>query len=138
MRLGGLILSNEVAYMSANEPPTPDDVAANTPISAAEAQMIADAMTPVQDIAGVGSSFGSAFENAPGVGPQLVGSVLQTIALQVDLASNSAEAVARGIDFYITAQTGTMEELFPPPEQLAEQLRDEAMLLRDLTESGPP
>lgn len=117
-------------------PPTPDELAARFPISATEAQIIADAMSPLQDLTGIGSSVGDAMENAPGAGPPFVGSVLKTIALQVNLASQSAETIARAIDFYLTAQGEAAEELFPPPEVIAEQLEENARVLQDLAQ-GP-
>lgn len=122
--------------MGASEPPTPDELANEFPITADEAQLIADAMSPLQDIASAGGSVGSAFENAPGVGPQLAGSALNTLATQVDLVSNSAETVARAIDFYVTAQGGAMEELFPPPDQIAAQLDQDAQVVADLLQPG--
>lgn len=108
--------------MSASEPPGPEELADEFPISAMEAQLIADSMTPFQDLTGVGSSFGSAMENAPGPGPKFVGSTLKIISMQVDLASQSVETFARAIDFYVTAQGGALEEAFPPPDVLADQL----------------
>ena len=118
--------------MSANEAPTPDELADEFPIAPEEAQAIADAMSPLQRIAGAGGSFGGALEDVPGAGPQLVGTVLQNISAQVNLASNSAEAAARAIDFYVAAQSGAMEELFPPPQQIAEQLERDAETLASL------
>jgi len=122
--------------MSTNEPPSAGDLSDRFPITALEAQAIADAMAPVQDIASASASVGSAFENAPGAGPPLVGAVLTTISQQVDMVSQSAEVIARAIDFYITAQGGQMEELFPPPDVLAEQLRGDIGIIRDLAVPG--
>jgi hypothetical protein len=122
--------------MSAGQPPSPDELADQFPITPDEAQSIADAMSPLQDLAGAGGSFGSALENAPGAGPQLVGTILQNIAAQVNLASNSAEAAARAIDFYVTAQSSAFDELFPPPNQIAAQLEQDAEALSSLTPPG--
>lgn len=123
--------------MSASEPPGPDELADRFPITAVEAQAIADAMSPVQDIASAGASIGAAFENAPGAGPKLVGTVLQNVATHVDLVSNNAETVARAIDFYVTAQGGAVEDLFPPPDRIAQQLEDDAAPLVDLLNNPP-
>jgi hypothetical protein len=102
-------------------PPTPEEMAAQFPIRPEEAQAIADAMTPLQDLTGVGDSFGGALQNVPGPGPKLVGSVLKNISIQVNLASQSAEAVAHAIDFYVQSQAGALEDLFPPPDVMAQQ-----------------
>lgn len=106
------------------------------PISATEAQLISDAMTPIQNLTGVGSSVGNALEDVPGAGPALVGSVLQNVATQVELASQSAEMVANIIDFYVKAQGGAVEELFPPPDVLAKDIRQQTGIIRNAFE--PP
>lgn len=112
--------------MSANEPPTPSDLEAQLGITAAEAQLIADAMSPLQDLTGVGSSLGSAMASADAPGPAVVGAVLESVALQVNLASTSAETLAHALDFYVQSQSATLEELFPPPSVLAQQVSDDA------------
>lgn len=122
---------------SPGDGPGAAELADRFPISPMEAQMIADAMTPIQDLTGVGSSVGSVMESAPGAGPPFVGSVLKTVSVQVNLASQSAETLARAIDFYVTSQTGSAEELFPPPAQMAEQIRQDAEPLRNFIEQGP-
>lgn len=115
--------------MSASGPPTPQELSDRLGIRPEQAQQIADAMGPVQDLAGVGSSLGSAMEGAPGAGPRLIGALLQNIATQVNFASTSAETVARAFEFYVEAQVGSLETLFPPPEKVAEQVSDDAMPL---------
>jgi hypothetical protein len=109
--------------MPPSGPPTPDELQQQFPISPEEAQAIATAMTPLQDITGVGSSLGSAMEGLPGTGPAFAGTVLQTIAAQVNLTSQSAEAVARALQFYVQAQEESFEAAFPPPDVIAEQLQ---------------
>lgn len=109
--------------MSAQGPPTPEEMAAQFPITAEEAQAISDAMTPVQNVLQAGDNVGNMLEGMPGEGPKLVGTVLQSVSAQANLASQSAEMLARAIDFYVTAQGGAIEELFPPPQELAAQLR---------------
>lgn len=111
--------------MSAQEPPTPEEMAAELPITAEEAESIADAMTPLQNLTDVGSSAGNVMEDLPGPGPKLAGTVLRNVSTQVNLASQSAELVARSIDFYVTAQGGAIEDLFPPPAALAMQLEQD-------------
>lgn len=123
---------------SVTAPPGPQEIADNFPISPDEAQIITDALAPVQSLTGVGSSFGSAMESVPGRGPPLLGSALKTIALQVNLAAESTQTFARAIDFYLTAQSGTADDLFPPPEQIADQLERQGQPLMDLFEQGPP
>lgn len=115
--------------MSASGPPTPEELALELGISPMEAQQIADAMTPLQDLTGVGSSVGSALTNTPGAGPRLVGTLLQNIAHQVNLASTSVETVARAMEFYIEAQGESLEALFPPPGELATQAGEDAQPL---------
>ncbi len=117
--------------MSASPPPTPDELAERFPISAMEAQAIADAMTPLQNFTNVGSSVGNTLEDVPGPGPKLVGAILRDISTQVNLASQSFETIARAIDFYATAQGGAFEELFPPPQELAAQLEQQADMVID-------
>jgi hypothetical protein len=123
--------------MSAS-PPTPEDLQRRFPITSAEAQAIADAMSPLQNITGVGDSFGGALEDLPGAGPKLAGTVLRNISTQVNLASQSAETLARAIDFYVTAQGGAMEDLFPPPDQIAAQLEQDVETFGDLFRNEPP
>lgn len=125
--------------MSASEPPTPDELAREFPLTPEQADAFADAMTPVQDITGVGSSIGSALENAPGAGLPFLGTLLQQASAQADLASVSAETLARALEFYIASQTQTAEELFPPPEQLvAEAQRDAEPVFDLLRNPGEP
>lgn len=109
--------------MSASEPPTPDEIAAQFPVTPDEAAEIADALAPLQRFTGVGDSVGAAMEQFPGPGNRLVGSVLRNVAMQVNMAAQSVELVARIIDFYVTAQGGALEDLFPPPHVIAEDLQ---------------
>lgn len=109
--------------MSASSDPSPGELAERFPISPLEAQAIADAMDPLQDVAGVGSSFGSALENTPGAGPQLVGVVLQNMAFQINTLSTGAETLARAITFYIEAHSKGPDEVFPPPHEAVKQLQ---------------
>lgn len=128
--------------MSASGPPTPDEIAEATGIDPMEAQAIADSMEPLQNLTGVGGSVGSALSDAPGAGPRLVGVMLESMAQQVNLASTSAEAVARAVEFYIEAQTGTLEDLFPPPGEVADKAGQDAEPLVDaiarMIENSPP
>lgn len=128
--------------MSAQQPPTPDELVEQLGLTPEEAQAVADAMTPLQDITGVGASVGSALEGAPGAGPQLIGTVLQNIANQVNLASTSVESVARAFEFYIEAQNKSIEQLFPPPSKIAENVSEDVMPLVEaidrLAEQGQP
>ena len=107
--------------MSASEAPSPGDIANEFPISPDEAQVIADAMSPLQDLAGAGGAIGSAMEGIPGPGPKLVGIVLQNLATHADLASVSVETLAHAMTFYVESQTKGLEMLFPPPHVAAEQ-----------------
>jgi hypothetical protein len=117
-------------------PPTAADLEQRFPLSAVEAQAIADAMTPLQNLTGVGGSFGNAMEDLPGPGPKLAGTVLRTVSTQVNLASQSAEVVARAIDFYVTAQGGAVEDLFPPPQEMVTQLERDVEAFSDIL--APP
>lgn len=128
--------------MSAEGPPTPEEIVEATGIGPMEAQALANAMQPVQDITGVGGSLGSAMAGTDAAGLRLTGTVLETLSQQVDLASTSVESLARAMEFYIEAQTASFEELFPPPSTLAEQVSDDAMPLveaidRLIDQSGP-
>lgn len=111
--------------MSAAQPPPPEELQQEFPFSAEEAQAFAEAMGPVQDLLEVGASFGDALEAAPGPGNKLAGALLQQMAAQADLASVSIETIVRAMNFYIEAQVGTFEDLFPPPDVLAEQLQSD-------------
>lgn len=102
------------------------------PLTAEEAQLIADAMTPLQNFTDIGSSVGNTLEEMPGSGNRLVGSVLRNISTQVNLASQSVEVLARAIDFYVTAQAGALEDLFPPPDVLAAELEQTSEPVFDL------
>lgn len=125
--------------MSAADGPTPDELAEQFPITAEEAQAIADAMTPLQNFMGVGDSLGNSLEDLPGPGPKLVGTVLQNISSQVNLASQNAEVLARAIDFYVTTQADGLEAAFPPPHEIAEQLRQQGETITEAIEQfGPP
>lgn len=115
--------------MSAAGPPSPEELAMELGITPMEAQRIADAMTPLQDLTGVGSSVGSALSNTPGAGPRLVGTLMENISQQVDLASTSVETLARAMEFYIEAQGESLEALFPPPGELAAQAGEDAQPL---------
>jgi len=109
--------------MSASEPPTPDDIASEFPVSPDEAIQIADALAPIQRLTGVGDSVGATLEEVPGPGNRLAGTLLRNAALQVGMVSQSAELAARIIDFYITAQGGAVEDLFPPPQEVLKGVR---------------
>jgi len=121
--------------MSASGEPTPDDLQNEFPINSEEAQAIADAMDPIQNLAGMGSALGSGLEEAPGAGTSLAGSLLKNFSAQADLASVSAETLARAITFYIEAQSESFEVLFPPPhvalQRFGEDIQPLAELLRD-------
>lgn len=112
-------------------PPTPDELVQRFDITADQAQTIADAMEPLQDLTGIGDSIGSALEGAPGAGYPFIGAVLQNIALQVNMVSQSAEVMARAIHFYAEAQGGAVSDLFPPPHVLAGQLQEDFEPARD-------
>jgi hypothetical protein len=118
--------------MSASGGPTADDLQQEFPISSEEAQAIADAMDPIQNIATMGSALGSGLEQAPGSGTSLAGAVLQNMSTQVDLASVSAETLARAITFYIEAQQESIETLFPPPHVAVQQFGEDMEPLVEL------
>lgn len=126
--------------MSAREPPDPDELVEQFPLSPEEAQAIADAMSPLQNATGVGDSVGNVLEDIPGPGPKLVGSVMRQVSTQVNLASQSAEVLARAITFYAEAQTGSVQNLFPPPYVLADQIQQDidpaADFIRDRTDDA--
>lgn len=108
--------------MSASEAPTPEEMAQEFPITPEQARQLAEALTPLQNFTDIGSATGYTLEELPGPGNKLVGVVLRNVATHVNLASQQAELVARVIDFYVTAQTEGMQDLFPPPEVLAAEL----------------
>ena len=115
--------------MSARQPPTPEELADQAGLDADTAQAIADGMQPLQDLTDVGATFGGALEGMPGTGPRFVAIVLQNAAAQVNLASTSVEALARGLELYFDAQAGSLETLFPPPQQIAAHAGEQAMPL---------
>jgi len=117
--------------MSAAGPPGVEEIIDQTGLDPMEARAIANAMQPLQDVTDVGSSIGTALSEAPGAGPRLIGIVLESISQQVDMASTSAEALARGVEFYFEAQTGSLETLFPPPSAVADQVNDQTKPLVD-------
>lgn len=123
--------------MSASQPPTPDDLVARFGVTPSDAQAIADAMTPLQSLTSAGGDVGAFLEASPASGPQLAGIVLQNISTQVQLVSQSAEVLARALAFYAEAQGGAVEALFPPPDQLAQQLQDQYRPLFDLLGDSP-
>lgn len=124
--------------MSASDGPTPEELAERFPISPEEAQAIADAMTPLQNLTDSGASLGNVMEDLPGSGPKLMGTVLRNISTQVNLASQNAEVLARAIDFYVTSQTEGFEELFPPPQVLADQLRQQGETITEAFDQFRP
>lgn len=125
--------------MSAREPATPEELVNEFPITAEEAQAIADAMTPVQNFSDVGASLGNTFEEVPASGPRFLGVILRNLSTQVNLASQNAEVIARAIDFYVTTQTESLEAAFPPPEEIARIIREDFRPLRELaSEQFPP
>lgn len=128
--------------MSASNEPTADDLQGDFPVSSEEAQAIADAMDPIQNLAGMGSALGSGLEEAPGSGTSLVGSLLKSASAQADLASVSAETLARAITFYLEAQQESIEVLFPPPHVAVQQFEQDieplAELIRERGMGGPP
>ena len=107
------------------------------PVTIEEAQRIAEAIGPVQQAAGAGSDLGSVLTDAPGEGPQLVGVVLQNLSLHIDLATSSIELITKAAEFYISSQTQTATELFPPPQEAAAQIRQDFEPLRELIQNGP-
>lgn len=115
-----------------------DDVANEFPITPDEAERIADALGPAQQVAGIGSDVGSVMSEAPGAGPQLVGSLLQTLSVQLDLASVSIETLARAVQFYFATQQETAAQLFPPPSEFAAQAQRDFAPLVELVREGPP
>jgi hypothetical protein len=121
--------------MSASGEPSAEDFQQEFPITPEEAQAIADAMDPIQNVATMGSALGSGLEEAPGAGTSLVGSVLKNMSTQADLASVSAETLARAITFYIEAQQESIDTLFPPPhvavQRFGEDIEPLAELLRE-------
>lgn len=112
--------------MSAQQPPDPETIVGDLGVDPAEAQALADAMAPLQDLTGVGGSLGSALANVDAPGPQFVGTMLQTVALQANLASTSVESLARAIELYVGTQTESLETLFPPPDRIAAEAGEEA------------
>lgn len=124
--------------MSANEPPSPAELEAQLPISSVEAQAIADAMDPLQNLASVGDALGSGLQDAPGTGTSLVGSIFQHASTQLDMASVSAETLARAVQFYVEAQTEGFETLFPPPHVAVQQFSDDIAPIAEMLEKGPP
>lgn len=111
--------------MSASEPPGPEALVEEFPITPEEAVAIAEAMGPIQNITGSAGSMGKTLNRAPGVGPKFAGAVLQNISAQVNLASTSFETLARAMQFYIESQSGAAGDLFPPPEVVAAQAEED-------------
>jgi hypothetical protein len=122
--------------MSVSGEPTADDLAAQFPLSAAEAQAIADAMTPFQNIIDVGASGGKVLEDLPGPGLPLAGTMLQHLAAQANLVSVSLETLARALTFYVEAQSKGLAELFPPPHELAAQVERDIQPVSDALRGG--
>ena len=113
--------------MSASPPPTPDELVAELGVTPEDAQQIADAMEPLQDVLGVGSAVGNGLADLDAPGPALVGTMMEQMALQVNAASTSAELLARAGEFYFESQVGSFEDLFPPPDKVAERAGEDAM-----------
>lgn len=107
------------------------------PVTVEEAQRIAKAIGPVQQAAGAGSDLGGILTDAPGEGPQLVGTVLQNLSLHIDLATSSIEMITQAAEFYLATQTKTATEIFPPPQEAAAQVRQDFEPLRELIRNGP-
>lgn len=123
--------------MSAAEPPSPTEIEQEFPITADQAQIIADGLSPLQDITDAGASIGQSAEAIPGPGPKLVGVVLQNLSTHVELASVSVETLARVMEFYVEAQAGSFQDLFPPPQVAIEQFgRDFDPVVQSLSNPG--
>lgn len=122
--------------MSASQDPDVTALADEFPISPDEAEIIAEAITPLQNVTGSAAEVGKALDDAPGPGPQLAGALLQNVAAQVNLASTSFETLARAMKFYAKSQTGAVGDMFPPPEVAVEQAQQDVEPLMKLFAPG--
>lgn len=113
-----------------------DDVANEFPLTPDEAERIADALGPAQQVAGIGSDVGAVIADSPGAGPQFVGSLLQTLSVQLDLAAVSVETLARAAQFYLATQQEAASQVFPPPSEFAAQARRDFEPLVELLREG--
>jgi hypothetical protein len=124
--------------MSVSEPPTPEDYKQVLGVTAEEASAIADAMSPLQSLTAAGADVGSVLESTPGTFPKLVGLVLQNMSTQAELASQSAELVARAITFYIEVQSDVPTSVAPPPAEVLELMRMQYQPLINLVQGDGP
>lgn len=122
--------------MSAAESPDPQMFIEELGIGPGEAQMIADGMTPLQDFTGVGSALGKAMTGIDAPGPKFLGTVLEQMAINVNLLSTSLETFARGLELYVESQSAVFEEVFPPPDRIADQVGDDVMPLVEAIDRG--
>lgn len=116
------------------------DVANEFPFSPNEAEQIAEALGPAQRVAGIGADVGGVMSDGPGAGPQLVGALLKSLSVHLDLAAVSVETLARAAQFYFATQQEAASGLFPPPSEFVSQAqRDFEPLIELLREqSGQP
>ena len=124
--------------MSAAEPPDPVELERELPVSAVEAEALAEALNPLQDLSAAGASFGSAVSNLDAPGPKLLGTVLQNASTHVELMSISLETIAEAVNFYVQSQTQGAGDLFPPPHVALQQVQDDFEPLRQSIENGGP
>jgi hypothetical protein len=104
------------------------------PLTQDQAELLAEAIGPVRDVTDTASSFGSVLKNSDSPGPQLVGSVLEAGAIQVEMVASTAEVVARSIEVLAASEAQSLRTLFPPPQQLAADRRREFLDILDQLE----
>lgn len=117
--------------MSASGPPTPDEIAQQFDLTPQEADAVANALAPLNQLTSLGEEFGNSLATFDSVGPQLLGVVLQNLSKQVDLAASNTQMIARALQFYIERQQGAATNLVPPPEEAAAQFGEDMRPLVD-------
>jgi len=115
--------------------PDPEEVASELPISPDEAEAIAAAMDPVQDLLNAGASGGEVVQSLPGAGPSFIGTLAQGIAAQVNAASVTVETVARALRVYVELQGDSLQSIFPPPEQAFSQVQSDLETFQEAVEA---
>lgn len=123
--------------MSARGPPTPAEIIERFDLTPEEAEAVAGAISPINDLTSVGEDVGVLLGNADSPAPQLLGAVLKNVSKQVDLAASNTETMAKAIQFYVARQRGLAGQFLVPPEEAAAQFNEDIRplvdALRDIT-----
>lgn len=108
--------------MSTVEPIGPTALEQNLGVTAQEAQIIADALEPIEKFGSAASGVGSALQDAPGAGPRLVGVMLENMATAIQFTTLNMQTFTRAVEFYVETQTKGLQEVFPPPSEVKRQV----------------